>query len=118
MPEEISKTTKFLNALKAKALAIAAIVGMVVSVAVFDDRYAKEEELQGKFDTVQDTIVEEMRKEVTKNRTAMISNMQRDADDIGFTVVELEAAGTPVPRYLREKLIKINRDIERLNSNE
>jgi len=118
MTTEATKTTKFLGALKSKALTITAIVGMIAGVVVLDDRYSKETELQGKFDVVQNTIVKEMRKEVAKNRNAMISNMQRDADDVEFTITQLEEAGQPVPRFQREKFKQINRDIEGLKSDE
>lgn len=118
MVTQTTKTTKFFNALKSKALFIAAIVGMIAGVVVLDDRYAKENELQSKLDVVQNNIIGEMRKEVAKNRNAMINNMQRDADDVEFAIKTLEGATKPVPRFLIEKFKQINRDIEGLKSDE
>ena len=118
MPKETTKTTKFFNALKSKALFIAAIVGMIAGVVVLDDRYAKEDGLQSKLDLLQSAVIKEMRLEVAKNRNAMISNMQRDADDVEFAIKKLEDANQPVPRFQIEKFKQITRDIEELKNNE
>ncbi len=114
MPEEATKTTKFLGALKSKALTITAIVGMIAGVVVLDDRYAKEGELQSKLDNVQTAIITEMREEVAKNRTAMISILQSEADDVAYEIKTLEDAGQHVPRFILEKYTRLTRTIEGL----
>lgn len=96
----------------AKATTVAAILGMIAAVFVFDDRYEKASGIDAKLSTMQTTIISEMRNEVTINRTAMISNMQRDADDLEY---EMSLLDTP-PRYMIEKHKQILRDIEELKT--
>lgn len=102
----------------AKATTVAAILGMIAAVFVFDDRYEKASGIDAKLTTMQTTIISEMRNEVTRNRTAMISNMQRDADDLEFEIMQFEREnpGQQAPRYKIEKHKQILRDIEELKS--
>ena len=109
----------------AKATTVAAILGMIAAVFVFDDRYAKEDdivndriELTDQLNNMQTSIISEMRVEVTKNRSAMISNMQLDADDIEYEISQIERRGEDVPRHLIDKHKQILRDIEELKSSE
>lgn len=118
MEKNTDQTPTFLKRWAAKATYVVTILGMVAAIFVFDDRYSKEAELQGKFDLLQAAIIKEMRQEVAKNRNAMISNMQRDADDVEFAIKTLEDAGQPVPRFQIEKFKQITRDIEELKNNE
>lgn len=118
MDKDTNQTPTFLKRWAAKATYVATILAMVAALFVFDDRYSKEAELQGKLDVLQAAIIKEMRQEVAKNRNAMISNMQRDADDIEFAIKTLEDAGETVPRFQIEKFKQITRDIEELKNNE
>jgi len=108
-----------------KAGAIAAILGMIAAVFVFDDRYEKTADadadqvaLTEQLNNMQTSIISEMRVEVTKNRSAMISNMQLDADDIEYEISQLERRNEDVPRHLIDKHKQILRDIEELKSSE
>ena len=118
MNKDTDKNPSLMKRWAAKATYVATILAMVAAVFVFDDRYSKEAELQGKFDLLQSAIIKEMREEVAKNRNAMISNMQRDADDLEFAIKTLEDAGETVPRFQLEKFKQITRDIEELKNNE
>lgn len=102
----------------AKASTVAAILGMVAAVFVFDDRYAKEDGLTEQLTSMQTSIIAEMRVEVTKNRSAMISNMQRDADDLEYEMSQIERAGNQPPRHMIDKHKQILRDIEELKAGE
>jgi hypothetical protein len=110
--------SKMLNNWVAKASAITAILGMVAAVIVFDDRYAKEEGLTEQLAAMQTSIIAEMRTEVTKNRSAMISNMQRDADDLEYEMSQIERSGDQPPRHMIDKHKQILRDIEELKAGE
>jgi hypothetical protein len=108
-----------------KAGAIAAILGMVAAVFVFDDRYEKAADadadqivLTDQLTNMQTSIISEMRVEVTKNRSAMISNMQLDADDIEYEISQIERRSEEVPRHLIDKHKQILRDIEELKAGE
>ncbi len=118
MSENTNKKPGFMKRWATKATYVATILSMVAAVFVFDDRYAKEDGLQGKLDVLQLAIIKEMRVEVAKTRNAMISNMQRAADDIEFEIKTLEDEGKPVPRFQLEKFKQITRDIEKLKSDE
>ena len=115
MPQS-DNSQSFIHRWGAKASAVAAILGLVAAVFVFDDRYAKNAGLKEDLDTLQTSIIAEMRREITKNRTAMISNMQRDADDLEYQISQIKQVNEPVPRYMIEKYKQIRRDIEELKS--
>ena len=91
---------------------IAAVLAMIGAVIGADARYVKYDDLQD----IKNEIINEMRREVTKNRAVMIASMQRDADDIEFQMVEFEEAGKKVPRFLIEKHKQITRQIEDLKA--
>ena len=91
---------------------ITAVLAMIGGIIAADARYTKEEDLQ----LIKNEIINEMRREVTKNRAVMIASMQRDADDIEFQMFELEEKGEKVPRFLKEKHKQITRQIEDLKA--
>ncbi len=91
---------------------ISAVLAVVGGVIAFDSRYAKEDAMV----SFKNEIISEMRREVVKNRSVMISGMQREADDIEFQIAQLEAEGKPVPRYLSDKYKQILRQIETLKN--
>lgn len=84
----------------------------MTAIFVIDARYTKDADLQ----SVKTEIIQELRTEVTKNRSVMIATMEREADDIEFEISQLEDAGATVPRYLSEKHKQILRAIERLEN--
>jgi hypothetical protein len=91
---------------------ITAVLALIGGIIAFDSRYTKQNDLL----QIKDEIVEEMRREVTKNRAVMIAGMQRDADDIEFQMIEIEESGEKVPRFLKEKHKQITRQIEDLKA--
>ena len=91
---------------------IVAVLTMIGGVIAADARYTKDDDLQ----LIKNEIINEMRREVTKNRAVMIALMQRDADDIEFQMVEIEDKDEKVPRFLKEKHKQISRQIESLKS--
>lgn len=92
---------------------ITAVLAVIGGVITFDTRYTKDDDLQ----TVKNEIINEMRREVTKNRAVMIGSMQRDADDLEYKMLEFEQTNKPVPRYIVEKHKQIIRQIEELKKN-
>jgi len=60
-------------------------------------------------------IVGELRREVVKNRGVMISNMQREADDILWDMESVDP-NTDLHRHLAEKHRQISRQIEELKN--
>ena len=93
---------------------ITAVLALISAIIAADARYTKSDDLQD----VKKEIINEMRTEVTKNRTVMISSMQRDADDLEFMMMEYERKKQDVPRYIIEKHKQIIRQIEELKENE
>jgi len=93
---------------------ITAALALISAIIAADARYTKSDDLT----TVKNEIINEMRNEVTKNRTVMISSMQRDADDLEFMMMEFEQKKKPVPRYILEKHKQIIRQIEELKKDE
>lgn len=91
---------------------ITAVLAMIGAVIGADSRYTKHDDLLD----IKNEIVEEMRREITKNRAVMIASMQRNADDIEFQMIEIEEAGEKVPRFLKEKHKQITRQIEDLKA--
>ena len=86
------------------------VLSLFGGVIAFDSRYLK----SGDLETTKNDIVGEMRQEIVKNRSVMINNMQREADDLEFHISELQSKNKPVPRYLQEKLKQITRQIQEL----
>ena len=91
---------------------ITAVLAMIGGIIAADARYTKQNDLMD----IKNEIIEEMRREVTKNRAVMIASMQRDADDIEFQMIEIEERGEKVPRFLKEKHKQITRQIEDLKA--
>jgi predicted sulfurtransferase len=100
----------------AKATALTAVLGMIGAVFVFDDRYAKQANLTETLQGIKTEIISEMRSEIVKNRSAMISDMQREADDLEYEMAQYQKRGEEPPRYMIEKQKQILRDIEELKS--
>lgn len=93
---------------------VSAVVALIGGIIAFDSRYAKQEDFSSKLSDVKDQIIDEMRREVVKNRSVMISAMQREADDLEFQISILERGNQEVPRYMTEKHKLITREIEGL----
>lgn len=93
-----------------------AVIGLIAGIVALDSRYAKEDDFGKKLTAIKNDIIGEMRKEVVLNRTVMIANMQREADDLEFQINQLEASNKPVPRFMIEKYKQINREIEDLKN--
>lgn len=91
---------------------LGAAAALIATVFAIDARYTKDSDLQ----QVKNDIVGELRTEVTKNRSIMLDEMQLDADDIEFQIMELQTDGKPVPRYLIEKHKHILRAIGKLEN--
>jgi len=89
---------------------IAAVLTMVGAVLTADSRYIKSDDLE----LAKNEIINEMRREVAKNRAVMIASMQRTADDLEFQMMEHEQDGTKIPRFIIEKHKQITRQIEDL----
>lgn len=90
-----------------------ALIGAVIA---FDARYAKEDQVVQSIVDIKDDIITEMRREVVKNRSVMIDNMQREADDIEYQMMQLESQSKPVPRFMSDKYKQITRQIETLKN--
>lgn len=105
-----------MGCMKFNIMNIIAAVGTVIAIigAIFaaDARYIKVDDLQ----LMKTEIINEMRREVTKNRAVMIAGMQRDADDLEFIMMEHEQEGSKTPRYIIEKHKQIERQIEDLRA--
>jgi len=91
---------------------------LMTAIFVFDDRYAKHDAISGDIEKVKEDIISEMRLQISKNRVAMISNMQRDADDLEFMIYTSRQKGEEPLRYIVDKHKQILRDIEQLKSYE
>lgn len=116
MSNDSSTKTPFFHSWATKAAALTTILGMVAAVVVFDDRYAKESGLKENLNNIKTEIISEMRAEVAKNRSVMISDMQRDADDLEYEISQYEKRGEEPPRYKVDKRKQILRDIEELKA--
>ena len=97
---------------------VTAALALVGSIIAFDARYAKQEDFLQGLAEVKNEIINEMRREVVKNRTVMINAMQREADDLEYQMMELEKDNKDVPRYMSEKHKQILRQIEALRDDE
>lgn len=89
-------------------IGITVILGVFGGVLSFDSRYVK----SGSLESTKNEIIGEMRREVVRNRSVMINNMQREADDVEFRISEIESKNKKAPRYLLEKHKEITRQIE------
>jgi len=90
-----------------------AVVALITAIIAADARYTKNEDLQD----IKNEIINEMRREVSKNRTVMIASMQRDADDLEFQMMDYEQNNKPIPRFIVEKHKQITRQIDELKKN-
>ena len=91
---------------------ITVVLGVFGGVLTFDSRYVKSAALE----STKNEIIGEMRREVVRNRSVMINNMQREADDVEFQISEIESKNKKAPRYLLEKHKQILRQIEDLKN--
>lgn len=94
--------------------ALGAIGGGILA---FDARY-NPAPLEAAMIQIKAEIINEMRTEVAINRTALLSDMLREADDIEYQLVEHELNNTKPPRHLVDKHKQILRDIEKLQNEE
>ena len=102
-----------LNPMKIAA-GITAALALIGSIIGFDARYAKQADIDSKLNNVKDQIINEMRTEIVRNRSVMISAMQREADDLEYQMMELQRHHKEVPRYMSDKHKQILRQIEAL----
>ncbi len=110
---------------------IVTALALVSGIIGFDSRYLNDDDLKAAkiefmaetdkkytisadLEAVKTEIIDELRREVSKNRAVMIASMQRTADDVEFQMLEHEQDGTKVPRFLIEKHKQIIRQIEDL----
>ena len=93
-------------------IGITMVISLFGGIIAFDSRYIKTADLE----STKNEIIGEMRREVVKNRGVMIDTMQREADDIEFTMSELTRKKKEIPRYLLEKHKQIIRQIEELKN--
>ena len=91
----------------------AAVLTLIGAIITADARYTKQDDLQD----IKNEIINEMRFEISKNRTVMIASMQRDADDLEFQMMDYEQKQKPIPRFIIEKHKQITRQIEELKKN-
>jgi len=108
--------TPTLKKWSAWASGIAGILGLLFAVWKVDDRYVKATQFTDQLEANKIAIISETRREIVKNRTAMIYAMERDVDDLEFEINNLREAEKSVPRYLFEKQNQLRRDIENLRS--
>jgi hypothetical protein len=89
---------------------ITAALALISAIIAADARYTKSDDLT----KVKNEIINEMRREVSKNRSVMIARMRRDADDLEYQMMEFESKKKQAPRYIIEKHKEILRQIEEL----
>lgn len=107
---ETTKTKRFLI----YAGGVTTLLSLLFGVWKVDDRYAK----VGEIDKAKNEIIKEMRREVVKNRSAMIATMEREFDDLGYDISVMQTTEVPVPRYIEEKRRQLQRDIAQLRQND
>ena len=90
-----------------------AALALIAAILGADARYTKQADLVD----IKNEIINEMRREVAKNRTVMIASMQRNADDLEFQMMDYEQQNKPIPRFIVEKHRQIKRQIEELKKN-
>ena len=90
-----------------------AALALIAAILAADARYTKHDDLVD----IKNEIINEMRREVAKNRTVMIASMQRNADDLEFQMMDYEQQHKPTPRFIIEKHKQITRQIEELKKN-
>lgn len=94
---DVMKLPKPVNWVLAVIMAVLTAAGSVAGLLKLDDRYAKTRDL----DNAKVQIIEELRDEVTRNRTIMIRNMERERLDIEFLLETTEDPGER--HYLESK---------------
>lgn len=82
----------------------------MVGLLKLDDRYSKTTDLQA----AKVQIIEELRDEVSRNRTIMIRNLERERLEIEFNLETTEDDGEK--RYLRSQLRAIDSALKELTS--
>lgn len=105
------------NKIIATIVSLGTVVGAISAFFAFDDRYNNATIVQS-IQSAKVEIVSEMRTEVGTNRSALISLLQRDADDLEFEISELERKGEDVPRFKIERHKATLRQIEELKKDE
>ena len=96
---------------------ITAVLGLIAAFFVVDDRW-NNAGLSHQLESAKNEIVGEMRTEVGENRSALITLLQRDADDLEFEISKIEARGEEVPRHTLERFKSTQRQIEDLKNEE
>lgn len=89
-------------------MSVLTAAGAVVGLLKLDDRYSKAHDLQ----EAKVQIIEELREEVSRNRTIMIRNLEREKLDVEFLLENTEEAGEK--RYLRGKIRAIESALKEL----
>ncbi len=111
---ETTSTQTFFAKWKMYIGIVTTVLGLAAGIFVFDDRYAKAKTFNDAVNRAKLEVIQEMRSEVGRNRKAMVSNMQREADDLEYEMSILRAAAAEVPRYMVEKHRNLLRDIREL----
>lgn len=91
-------------------LSILTAAGSVVGLLKLDDRYSKTVDLE----QAKIQIIEELRDEVSRNRTIMVRNLERERLEIEFLLDSTEDDGEK--KYLRSQLRAIDSALKELTS--
>lgn len=91
-------------------LAVLTAAGSVVGLLKLDDRYSKARDLEN----AKTEIIEELRNEVSRNRTIMIRNLERERLELEFKLESVEDSGEK--RYLRSQIRAIDSALKELTS--
>jgi hypothetical protein len=108
-------------------LSLTKITGIITTIGAigggilaFDARYnpsplkTELESTKTQITETKTSVVNEMRSEVTVNRTALIAILLLFADDIEYQLYQYELNNEKPPRYMVDKHKRILRDIEKL----
>jgi len=96
-------------------LSISAVLGAVWG---FDDRYAKEDDVQVQITASEARIISEVRSESADTRLIMIEDMESRLDEFDYDISIIESKSEVVPESLRIKRNMLDRRIQRLKDNE
>jgi hypothetical protein len=92
---------------------IGAITVIVGGVFAFDARYNNNDTLAALNDVKSQVV-----SEVAVNRSALLSMLRNESDDLEFLMMEMRANDEQVPRHIIEKQRRIQRQIETLEKDE
>jgi hypothetical protein len=96
---------------------VTAVLGLIGAFFVVDDRW-NNAGISHQIESATNTIVGEMRSEVGVNRSALISLLLDDVDDLEFEISQLRARGEEPSRHQIERLKSKQRLIKELEDEE